>query len=190
MSGTAGSATKRSHARSLGGSKVFNSRSTEFSSDAVADSQEFLLNSLTSPGMIAASLSTLSPHGSFAEIAKRDVFSRERMAQERADVCYKFVALDMLPVPVVSALLDKVSRLVSAGFARPPATLSHHINDTSKAMRSMSRAQHIGKIVLKCPKSLIEDPGGMKYRAVITGGMGSLAGSVVGMLKDRPMQEG
>ncbi len=45
-----------------------------------------VLNSLTSPGMVAATLSTLSCSARFAEIGKRDIWSPARVAQERPDV--------------------------------------------------------------------------------------------------------
>ncbi len=39
------------------------------------------LNTLTSSGMVAASLATLSPAAHFVEISKRDIWSAARMAQ-------------------------------------------------------------------------------------------------------------
>ncbi len=45
-----------------------------------------VLNSLTSPGMVAATLSTLGCGARFAEIGKRDIWSPARVAQERPDV--------------------------------------------------------------------------------------------------------
>lgn len=58
------------------------------------------LNSLTSPGMVAATLACLGPHARLAEISKRGIWSPARVAQERPDVHYKLVAIDFLPVPV------------------------------------------------------------------------------------------
>ena len=58
------------------------------------------LNSLTSPGMVAATLACLGPHARLSEISKRDIWSPARIAQERPDVRYKLVAIDFLPVPV------------------------------------------------------------------------------------------
>lgn len=58
------------------------------------------VNSLTSPGMVAATLACLGKHGRLAEISKRDIWSPARVAQERSDVAYKLVAIDFLPVAV------------------------------------------------------------------------------------------
>ena len=58
------------------------------------------LNSLTSPGMVAATLACLARGGQLAEIGKRGVWSPARVAQERPDVAYRLVAIDFLPLPV------------------------------------------------------------------------------------------
>ena len=58
------------------------------------------LNSLTSPGMVAATLACLGRHAWLSEISKRDIWSPQRVAQERPDVGYKLVAIDFLPPQV------------------------------------------------------------------------------------------
>ena len=55
------------------------------------------LNSLTSPGMVAATLAGAARGGRVVEISKRDIWSPERVAQERPDVAYRLVAIDFLP---------------------------------------------------------------------------------------------
>lgn len=58
------------------------------------------LNSLTSPGMVAATLACMAREGRLTEISKRDIWSDQRIAQERPDVKYNLVAIDFLPAPV------------------------------------------------------------------------------------------
>lgn len=58
------------------------------------------LNSLTSPSMVAATLASLSLNAHMAEISKRDIWSPQRVAQERPDVAYKLIAIDFLPPQV------------------------------------------------------------------------------------------
>jgi hypothetical protein len=58
------------------------------------------LNSLTSPAMVAATLASLSLGARMAEISKRDIWSPQRVAQERPDVAYRLVAIDFLPPAV------------------------------------------------------------------------------------------
>jgi NADPH:quinone reductase-like Zn-dependent oxidoreductase len=73
---TAGSPAKRSLLRSLGVSAVVGSRDTEFASSlAVVGGVDVVLNSLTSPGMVAGSLSVLRQGGRFVEIGKRDIWA-------------------------------------------------------------------------------------------------------------------
>ena len=67
---------------------------------------DFLLNSLTSPAMVAASLACLRLRGRMAEISKRDIWCPQRVAQERPDVAYQLVAIDFLP-PSVSVSCHK-----------------------------------------------------------------------------------
>ena len=67
---------------------------------------DFALNSLTSPAMVAATLASLALNGRMAEISKRDIWSTQRVAQERPDVSYKLIAIDFLSpqVPRLSLL--------------------------------------------------------------------------------------
>ena len=55
------------------------------------------LNSLTGPGMVAATLAGAARGGRVVEISKRDIWSPARVAQERPDVAYRLVAIDFLP---------------------------------------------------------------------------------------------
>jgi hypothetical protein len=65
-----------------------NSRNVEFSSElSMLGGVDIVLNSLTSAGMLAASLSCLSQDGSFVEVGKRDIWSQARIAQVRAALC-------------------------------------------------------------------------------------------------------
>ncbi len=89
---TAGGATKRTLLRSLGLSCAVASRDTSFVEDGMLHaagiklklgSADVVLNTLTSPGMVAASLSLLGPGGRFVEISKRDIWSRQRVAMVR-----------------------------------------------------------------------------------------------------------
>lgn len=82
---SAGSPAKRSTLHGMGIATVVDSRSTAFAESlALATSGtgvDLLLNSLTSPGMVAASLASLTPGGRFVEISKRDIWSAARISQ-------------------------------------------------------------------------------------------------------------
>ena len=97
---TAGSPSKRALLRSLGSQHVSGSRDTAFVEELVATNSggvHVVLNTLTSPGMVASAASLLRVGGRFVEIGKRDVTSVARLGQERPDVGYGFVAMDFMP---------------------------------------------------------------------------------------------
>jgi hypothetical protein len=78
-----------------------------------------VLNTLTSAGMVAASLSALAAGGQLLEISKRDVWSARRCAQERADLQQRLIAVDFLPAPAVGSALLQLARALAAGAVRP-----------------------------------------------------------------------
>ena len=99
---TAGSPSKRALLRSLGAQHVSGSRDTAFVEDLVlaaggGGGVHAVLNTLTSPGMVSSAAALLRIGGRFVEIGKRDVTSPGRLAQERPDVGYGFVAMDFMP---------------------------------------------------------------------------------------------
>ncbi len=58
----------------------------DFAADLAAlfpEGVDVVLNSLTSPGMLAASLAVLKHGGTFVEVGKRDIWAAARMAQVR-----------------------------------------------------------------------------------------------------------
>nr|BAU61515.1 actin related protein2 [Parachlorella kessleri] len=102
---TAGSADKRAYLRCLGLEAAADSRSTAFTDPLLSCLGPFdvALNSLTSPGMVAATLACLAHDGCFVEIGKRDIWSPQRMYAERRDVQHKLIAIDFLPVEFARA---------------------------------------------------------------------------------------
>jgi NADPH:quinone reductase-like Zn-dependent oxidoreductase len=79
---TAGSADKRDLLRMLGVADLATSRTLEYV-DTLAQlgGIDVVLNTLTSPGFVAASLALLNSGGRFVEISKRDIWSGARIAQ-------------------------------------------------------------------------------------------------------------
>ena len=155
--GTAGGPTKRTMLRSssTGGEGMciaLDSRSISFASESYEvnlkkKGVDVVLNSLTSPGMIAASLATLSQGGSFVEVAKRDIWSAARVAQERPDVHFTTVAVDFMPPSVINKGLVRISALLLAGKITPPPLVDYNLGDSVQALRHLSAARHVGKIV-------------------------------------------
>ncbi|KFM27283.1 Erythronolide synthase, modules 1 and 2 [Auxenochlorella protothecoides] len=125
LSCTTGTPAKRARLRGMleGRAVCLDSRSTTFAEDlaVVVGSVSLVLNSLTSPGMTAASLSVLARGGSFVEVGKRDIHAASRIGQERPDVAFSTVAIDFLPP------------------------------QTATALRQLSLSQHVGKVVVQNP---------------------------------------
>ena len=91
---------KRGMLRKLGVEHVYDSRSTDFADQILADAEgagvDVVLNSLTNEGFIEATVRATAPNGRFVEIAKRDIWTPEQMAQARPDIQYEVLALDVL----------------------------------------------------------------------------------------------
>ncbi len=121
---TAGSPAKRSLLRRLGTLAVAASRDTSFAEPllvaaapaGIGGAYDVVLNSLTSPGMVAASLAGLSRGGRWVEIGKRDIWSAARVQSERPDVRYGLLAVDFLP-PQASTLWCNEPHASTAFFA-------------------------------------------------------------------------
>jgi len=181
---TAGSPSKRALLRGLGVSDVAGSRSTAFVEELAATNSggvHVVLNTLTSPGMVSAAASLLRVGGRFVEIGKRDVTSTVRVAQERPDVSYGFVALDFLPDHRLQAAMQQVAKGVAAGILRPLPLAAHGLTSVAAALRQLSQARHVGKVVVSsCPhlssssSTASSSPINPHGRVAISGGLGSL----------------
>ncbi len=182
---------KRDFLRSLGVRHVFDSRSTDFAA-AVLDATggggvDVVVNSLTGPGFIEASLSCLAQGGRFVEIGSRNIWTRERMSQERPDVAYSILAPDTTQdddaVWMGTALRQSVDRLV-AGELSPLVHTRWPMAEADLAMDFMRLAKHIGKIVLTAPPIT-----GGRLRNdrtyLITGGLGGIGCAVAEWLADK-----
>ena len=89
---TAGNEEKRSYLRGLGIEHVFDSRSTDFATEILGQTEgqgvDIVLNSLAGE-FIGKSVSVLAAGGRFLELGKRGILSRERFAALRPDCEYR-----------------------------------------------------------------------------------------------------
>ena len=180
---TAGSSSKRSMLRAADAQTVLNSRDVSFVTNTAQLSCGIssALNSLTSPGMVAATLATLQPGGQFVEIGKREIWSAARLAQERPDVSCQFVAVDFLPKPVIQASLQGIADGLSQGCLQPLPQVLHTASDAQAAFRQMAQARHVGKIVVQTAQhaqQAQQAASSGQCMTLITGGLGTL-GSLV-----------
>ncbi|WP_370500352.1 SDR family NAD(P)-dependent oxidoreductase [Mycolicibacterium sp. jd] len=175
---------KRATLRKLGVDHVYDSRTTEFADQILADTDgegvDVVLNSLTNEGFIEATVRATAQNGRFAEIAKRDIWTPEQMAAARPDIAYEIVALDtvtLLEPERIRGLLGEVSDGLGkadgssrAEWVPLPAEI-YPLTEARAAFRRMQQARHVGKIVLQMPKPL-QPRADRSY--LITGGLGAI----------------
>mgnify|MGYP000957639041 CR=1 FL=1 len=169
---------KRDTLRRMGVKYVYDSRTTDFADQILADTDgqgvDVVLNSLTNEGFLEATVRATAQNGRFAEIAKRDIWTPEQMAAVRPDIDYEIVALDVTTL----AEPDRIKRLlteVSDGLARgewaPLPAEIYPLTEARSAFRRMQQARHIGKIVCQIPKPLAPQS---DRSYLITGGLGAI----------------
>ncbi|MET8544522.1 zinc-binding dehydrogenase, partial [Kitasatospora sp. NPDC004799] len=149
--GTAGSQAKREYARTLGVSHVSDSRSLAFEREAVAaGGVDVVLNSLAGE-FIPAGLRTLRERGRFIELGRRDIVAGSLLDLGLFSTGRTFSAY----YPEDDAALDEafaaVAGLLRGGAIRPLPLRAFDLAEAGEAFTHMSRAQHIGKVVVCRP---------------------------------------
>jgi acyl transferase domain-containing protein len=169
---------KRATLRKMGVKYVYDSRTTDFADQILADTNgagvDVVLNSLTNEGFVEATVRATAQNGRFAEIAKRDIWTPEQMAAARPDIAYEIVALDVTTLQNpdhIKRLLTEVSGGMASGEWTPLPAEIYPITEARAAFRRMQQARHIGKIVLQIPNPL-QPRGDRSY--LITGGLGAI----------------
>src|SRR6185312_8226194 len=169
---------KRATLRKLGVQYVYDSRTTDFADQILADTDgagvDVVLNSLTNEGFLEATVRATAQNGRFAEIAKRDIWTPEQMAQARPDIAYEIVALDTVTFQEperTRALLTEVSEGLAKGEWTPLPAEIYPLTEARTAFRRMQQARHIGKIVVQIPNPL-QPRADRSY--LITGGLGAI----------------
>ena len=173
---TAGSAQKRAVLHELGVKHVVSSRHTQFVSEvAQLGGVDVVLNSLTSSGMVAASLAVLKIGGRFIEISKRDIWAQQLVALERPDCSFAYIAVDFLSPVCIQSSLQWVAAALTMGTICPLPSICHPLGNAPAAFRQMMQAGHVGKVVLTHPATGMGAESAAVGRSVtITGGLGGL----------------
>ncbi len=169
---------KRATLRKLGVEYVYDSRSTDFADQILADTDgagvDVVLNSLTNEGFVEATVRATARNGRFVEIAKRDIWTHTQMAAARPDIAYEIIALDATTFQRperIRGLLAEVSAGLASGEWTPLPAEIYPLTEAKTAFRRMQQARHIGKIVLQMPNPL-QPRGDRSY--LITGGLGAI----------------
>jgi thioesterase domain-containing protein/acyl carrier protein len=180
---TAGSEEKHEFLRSLGVKHIASSRDgSRFEQDmkgfldkAGYDGIDVVLNSLSHDDYIPRSLALLRKGGRFMEIGKRNVWSHERMREERPDVSYEKIEADTMMEKEswkYNGYLRRLLQRVEDGGLKP---INLHIFDGLEkgvdAMKFLQRAQNIGKVIITEPSKVVCKP---QDAMLLSGGLGAL----------------
>ncbi len=188
---TAGRPAKRAWLQSAGIDRVFDSRTIEFCEQAMAATDgrgvDVVLNSLAGD-FIAASLRALAAGGRFVELGKTGIWSPERMRAARPDCAYfPFDLLDVMrrDPPRVGRMLRQLAARIENGRLAPLPARVYPVEAAPVALRRMSEARHVGKVVLS-----LEGASGRAWldrdgAYLVTGGLGGLGLATARWLFDR-----
>ena len=188
---TAGSDGRRQLLRETGIKGVYDSRTTDFADEIRRDTDgygvDIVLNSL--PGIAQrAGLELLAFDGRFVEIGKRDVYAHTRvdLYPFRRNLAFYYADLLLMSTSApgkIGNLLRTVYSSVADGTLPTPEYSVRPLSEADSAIREMSAAQHIGKLVLTVPHGLQTDVVVPPTRAgvfrkdgsyIVTGGVGGL----------------
>ena len=119
---------------------------------------------------VDASLRLLPRGGRFVEMGKADIRDPGEVAARHPGVQYRaFDLVEDVPPQLLSEMLGELLKLLETGELCPLPLRSWDIRQASDAYRLLSRARHVGKLVLTVPTAI--DPAGT---VLITGGTGVL----------------
>lgn len=161
---SAGSDTKRDHLRALGITQVMNSRSLEFAEEVRGATGgrgvDVVLNALSGAG-IDKGLECLAPFGRFVEIGKRDLAQDKPIGLKSLYCNNSYSVIDLSTIAQerperLERLLADVAEHVAQGIYRPLTATPFPVSRTADAMRLLSKAQHIGKVVVTFDEPEVE----------------------------------
>ncbi|MGW2635182.1 SDR family NAD(P)-dependent oxidoreductase, partial [Streptomyces chattanoogensis] len=160
--------------RSLGlaDDHIASSRDLDFAEKflAVTDGEgvDVILNSLAGE-FIEASLRLLPRGGHFLEMGKTDIRDPQEIAAQYPGVHYAAYNLPDFALARTQEILTEIADLFAHGALRHMPVLAWDVRRAAEAFRFMSRARHVGKLVLTVPRGV--DPAGT---VLVTGGVGGL----------------
>lgn len=153
---TAGNPAKRRRLKELGVPHVMDSRSLKFSDDVMRITKgsgvDILLNSL--PGeYIAKGLEIMAPYGRFLEIGKRDVYEDAPVGMKALRRNVSLSVLDLAAMgeerpDLLAQMFRELSEMLDSQSLSPLPYTEFPISRIGDAIRYMSQARHVGKVVV------------------------------------------
>ncbi|MEB3981643.1 type I polyketide synthase [Mycobacterium sp. 663a-19] len=154
---------------------ISDSRSLEFEDKfrAVTGGRgvDVVLDSL-SGDFVDASLRLVAPDGVFLEMGKTDIRDPEVVARDHAGVRYRAFDLFEAGPERIAQMLDELAALFGEDVLRPLPVTRFDVRRAPAALRYLSQARHVGKVVMTMPDAWTSGT------VLITGATG-MAGSAV-----------
>jgi polyketide synthase 5 len=157
---TAGTPQRRQMLRDMDIEHIYDSRTIDFAEairqDTLGYGVDVVLNSLSGAAQ-RAGIELLAFGGRFVEIGKRDIYGDTRLGLFPFRRNLTFYSLDLALMSQthprrIRELLQKVYPLVASGELPMPEASHYPIADAAAAIRLMSSAEHVGKLVLDIPR--------------------------------------
>ena len=147
---------KEEYVRSLGADYVFNSRTCDFTTDVMKLTKyhgvDLILNCLSGRAM-QESIQLLAPFGTFIEIGKTDAIARHCINIHNLLNNGTYIFFDMDRYfsrrQISVEWIQSMAKTVASGKILPPPTEVFTLNNIGQAIRKLSAAKHLGKILLK-----------------------------------------
>ncbi|MGX1887868.1 SDR family NAD(P)-dependent oxidoreductase, partial [Streptomyces sp. NPDC055287] len=139
-----------------------------FRENSAGKGMDIVLNSLANE-FIDASLRLLGDGGRFIEMGKTDIRDADAVTAEHPGIDYQVYDLTQTAPDRVQELYGELAPLFAEGVLAPLPVTSWDVHEAREAMRYLSKAQNIGKVILTVPRSFTS--GGT---VLITGGTGAL----------------
>ncbi|WP_219070922.1 zinc-binding dehydrogenase, partial [Candidatus Mycobacterium methanotrophicum] len=121
---------------------------------------------------VDASLRLVAPGGVFLEMGKTDIRDPDAVAQHHPGVRYRAFDLFEAGADHIERMLTDLAELFDDGALRPLPVTAFDVRRAPAALRYLSQARHVGKVVLSMPDAWAAGT------VVITGGTG-MAGSAL-----------
>lgn len=186
---TAGTRQKRAELRqNYGIEHVFDSRSNSFYDEVMKATGfkgvDLVLNSL-SGDLILQGLKCLAPYGRFIELGKTDIYKWNAVNLQlfAENISFHVVDVDRLASqkpPLHFRLLSEVVVFIENNNIPPLPVTVDSIDQLGSMMKKMTRAVHVGKMVVNMPAGTIKVAPDVKFRVqndapvIITGGTSGL----------------
>ncbi|WP_460747897.1 SDR family NAD(P)-dependent oxidoreductase, partial [Micromonospora schwarzwaldensis] len=156
--------------------RIASSRTTEFEQSFAAASGgagvDVVLDALAGE-FVDASLRLLPRGGRFVEMGKTDLRDPEVVAREHPGVVYRSFDLNEAGGTRIGEMLAELLALFERGVLSPLPVRAWDVRQARAALRHLSQARHVGKVVLTVPV-----PADPERVTLVTGASGALAGIV------------